>query len=83
MFLFFWPVKSQGIFACLIAGNRENLLLVLIFSMYPIVLQLFSRYQETDVLPDIVKSHLEKVPIVLEHVLQDTQQLPMTRHNPR
>ena len=41
------------------------------------------RYQETDVLPDIVKSHLEKVPVVLEHVLQDTQQLPVSRQNHR
>ncbi|XP_053399578.1 serine/threonine-protein kinase PLK4-like isoform X2 [Mercenaria mercenaria] len=32
------------------------------------------RFQKTDVLPDVVKSRLEKVPLVLEHLLQDSQQ---------
>lgn len=44
-----------------------------------------SRYQETDILPDIVKSRLKKVPIILEHLSQDTQiqQTTVNRKNPR
>ena len=43
-----------------------------------------TRYQETDVLPDIVKSRLKKVPIILEHLSQDSQQQTIVnRKNPR
>lgn len=44
-----------------------------------------SRFQKTDVLPEAVKSRLEKVPLVLEHLLQDSQQqhIPTHRHSPR
>jgi len=31
------------------------------------------RFQKTDLLPEAVKSRLEKVPLVLEHLLQDSQ----------
>ncbi|XP_060586967.1 serine/threonine-protein kinase PLK4-like isoform X2 [Ruditapes philippinarum] len=49
------------------------------------------RFQKTDVLPEFVKSRLEKVPLVLEHLLQDSQQqhhhqqqqVPVNRHTPR
>ncbi|KAK3099608.1 hypothetical protein FSP39_006997 [Pinctada imbricata] len=34
------------------------------------------RYQKTDILPDFVKSRLGKVPLVIEHLMQDT---PATR----
>lgn len=43
-----------------------------------------NRFQKTDLLPDFVKSRLEKVPMVLEHLLQDSQQqVPTSRHTPR
>ena len=32
----------------------------------------YFRFQKTDILPDLVKSRLGKVPIVLEHLLQDS-----------
>ncbi|KAL4230044.1 Serine/threonine-protein kinase plk4 [Mactra antiquata] len=42
-----------------------------------------NRFQKSDVLPDIVKSRLEKVPLVLEHLLQDSQQHTSVRHTQR
>ncbi|XP_052791493.1 serine/threonine-protein kinase PLK4-like isoform X2 [Mya arenaria] len=43
------------------------------------------RYQKTDLLPEAVKSRLEKVPLILEHLLQDSQQqqVSMSRQGPR
>lgn len=41
------------------------------------------RYLKTDALPDMVKSRLEKVPIVLEHLLQDSQHTTVSRKVPR